>query len=91
MTICKNSNCNKHPTFNYKNEKTALYCNQHKLDDMIDIKYKSCFEPTKKTGLLNPVKKLLDKRLKKLSNTIKENLNTIPKSKITNIKLFYDL
>ena len=32
----------KRPVFNYKNEKTALYCGDCKLPDMIDIKHKKC-------------------------------------------------
>ena len=40
MRICLN--CSKRANFNYKNEKKALYCSTHKLDDMVDIKNKKC-------------------------------------------------
>ena len=55
-----------------------------------NVKYQSCFKITKTTGLLIPIKNLLDERLKVLIDTIKENLKQIPKNKITTIKLYYD-
>ena len=38
------NNCKKVASFNYSNEKNLLYCNDHKLDKMINIKkgYKLC-------------------------------------------------
>ena len=35
-------NCKKQPTFNYENKKQALYCFNHKLENMINIKSKRC-------------------------------------------------
>jgi hypothetical protein len=40
--ICIHKDCNKYANFNYKNELKALYCKQHKLPDMVDIKSKKC-------------------------------------------------
>jgi hypothetical protein len=34
---CIYENCNKIPIFNYEGEIKALYCNEHKLENMIDI------------------------------------------------------
>ena len=42
--------CNKRPSFNYKNEKKALYCYTHKLPDMIDIKNPICVECNKRAS-----------------------------------------
>jgi len=39
---CTFENCNKIPIFNYQNETKALYCFEHKLDNMIDIINKKC-------------------------------------------------
>jgi hypothetical protein len=39
---CIYENCKIQPIFNYRNEKKALYCNEHKLKDMIDIKNPTC-------------------------------------------------
>ena len=35
---CIISDCEKNASFNYKNEKNAIYCNTHKLKDMINVK-----------------------------------------------------
>ena len=35
---CIIHSCKKLASFNYENEKTFLYCNEHKLDNMINIK-----------------------------------------------------
>ena len=37
---CKN--CDKRPTFNYKNDTKVIYCAKHKLEEMIDVKNKKC-------------------------------------------------
>ena len=42
MTICKNPECNKQSLYNHINETKPLYCNQHKHDDMVDVKNKKC-------------------------------------------------
>jgi hypothetical protein len=34
---CEYNSCNKKPSFNYSNEKTARFCSEHKLIDMIDM------------------------------------------------------
>ncbi len=41
---CIEENCNTRPTFNYKDETTAIYCSIHRLENMIDIKNKLCIE-----------------------------------------------
>ena len=35
---CIISNCEKNASFNYKNEKDPIYCNTHKLENMINVK-----------------------------------------------------
>ena len=42
---CINPDCNKQPLYNHINETKALYCNQHKLDDMVDVANKKCISP----------------------------------------------
>ena len=44
MVKCFEINCDIRAFFNYKNEKTAIYCSSHKKDDMIDIIHKKCIE-----------------------------------------------
>jgi hypothetical protein len=39
---CKQSGCNIRPNFNYEGEKKGIYCNQHSLLGMIDVKNKRC-------------------------------------------------
>ena len=39
---CIFDNCNIRPSYNYENEKQAIYCAKHKLDNMIDIKNNKC-------------------------------------------------
>ena len=39
---CIHSDCNKQASYNYPNEKKLLYCNKHKLNNMINIKHKHC-------------------------------------------------
>ena len=39
---CHNDGCIKRPTYNYNGKTKAIYCNQHKLSNMIDIKSKRC-------------------------------------------------
>ena len=36
--------CNKRPTYNYKDEKKGIYCKEHKKIGMVDIKHKLCIE-----------------------------------------------
>ena len=40
--LCKFENCMKKSIYNISNEKEALYCNKHKLENMIDVKLKRC-------------------------------------------------
>ena len=42
---CQFHNCNKRPSFNYKGENKAIFCNKHKADNMIDIISKRCQFP----------------------------------------------
>jgi hypothetical protein len=42
---CKNSDCKKQAIYNHLNEKKPLYCNEHKLVDMIDVIHKKCISP----------------------------------------------
>lgn len=42
MGKCKEDNCNKHSIYNLPNEKIGIYCNEHKKENMIDIKNKKC-------------------------------------------------
>jgi hypothetical protein len=40
--ICNFENCKKKSTFNYRNEKIPIFCKDHSLDGMIDVKNKRC-------------------------------------------------
>jgi hypothetical protein len=40
--ICKFNNCQKISKFNYNNETKPLYCSEHKMCDMVDIRSKKC-------------------------------------------------
>ena len=46
--MCRYPDCKKRSTFN-KNGLKALYCSEHKLDGMVDVKNKTCFHPNCKT------------------------------------------
>ena len=39
---CSYENCLKGPTFNLATEKIAIYCSEHKKENMINIKDKRC-------------------------------------------------
>ena len=41
-SICIHEECKKSANFNYENEKKAIYCGEHKLDEMINIISKKC-------------------------------------------------
>ncbi len=41
---CIYENCNKQPLFNLINEKKPIYCSNHKLENMIDVKHKRCID-----------------------------------------------
>jgi uncharacterized protein YajQ (UPF0234 family) len=51
--ICIYNNCNKQASFNYINNKLRLYCKNHKLNDMVDIKNKRCIKCNIKQALYN--------------------------------------
>ena len=40
MTHC--ITCSKRATFNYNGYNNAIYCGEHKLENMIDVKNKKC-------------------------------------------------
>ena len=42
---CCNPDCNKRSSYNYKNENKPLYCKDHKLVDMVDVRSKKCNNP----------------------------------------------
>jgi len=44
VSKCKHYNCKKSATFNYINESTPIYCNEHKKIDMTNVKSKRCKE-----------------------------------------------
>jgi hypothetical protein len=39
--------CDKTPVFNYVNEKKGIYCNEHKLENMVDVQSKKCLKCNK--------------------------------------------
>lgn len=41
---CKNDNCTSRPSFNFQGEKQGVYCKQHVLDGMVDIRSIRCKE-----------------------------------------------
>ena len=38
LKYCIISDCEKNSSFNYKNEKDPIYCNDHKLENMVNVK-----------------------------------------------------
>ena len=44
MSKCKEKDCKKWASFNYKNELKALYCFAHKTPEMVNVKDKKCLE-----------------------------------------------
>ena len=50
--ICKDINCNKRCSFNFKNKK-PIYCNDHKKEGMINVISKKCLECTKRAYFNN--------------------------------------
>lgn len=41
-TFCKNQECLKRASFNYKNEKYSIFCASHKKPNMINLRTKKC-------------------------------------------------
>ena len=41
MVICKDPNCKREAIYNNEGE-NPLYCGEHKLDQMVDVKTKRC-------------------------------------------------
>lgn len=39
---CIFEKCKVLPLYNYETHKTPLYCNKHKLTDMVNVKHKHC-------------------------------------------------
>jgi hypothetical protein len=51
---CIFESCEKRPSYNYKDQNKGLYCNDHKLVDMINIISKRCiFESCEKRPSYN--------------------------------------
>ena len=44
MTCCKEKDCNKIPHYNFPNTNKGVYCKEHKLESMIDVKHEVCKE-----------------------------------------------
>ena len=66
---CHIENCITIPCFNYLNESKSIYCNKHKLENMVNVKDKKC-------EALNcniPTKLIILKVLPKLNSV--ENIN----------------
>jgi hypothetical protein len=42
MTICKDADCKKQAIYNVEGKKSGLYCSNHKLEGMVDVKSKRC-------------------------------------------------
>ena len=42
IKTCIKDECSTHPSYNFAGEKHGIYCNKHRLVDMIDVKNKSC-------------------------------------------------
>ena len=40
--MCKENGCKIYACFNFVNEKKKLYCSQHKLDGMVNVRDKTC-------------------------------------------------
>jgi hypothetical protein len=55
---CKFENCNKNASFNIPTETKVLYCSEHKLDEMVDVKHKKCLDCTKNPYFNYPDKKV---------------------------------
>jgi hypothetical protein len=43
--MCKENGCKTSPVFNVEGETKALYCSQHKLEGMVNVKHKTCIHP----------------------------------------------
>ena len=39
---CENSTCDTRPVYNFKGLKTARFCTEHKLPNMVNVKSKTC-------------------------------------------------
>lgn len=44
--ICKHEKCGIMASFNYKGEDQRIYCSTHKLDGMVNVRYKFCAHGT---------------------------------------------
>ena len=43
--LCREENCKMRPTYNKEGESKALYCLEHKLEGMVNVKSKTCEHP----------------------------------------------
>ena len=43
--MCKETNCKTRPTYNVEGQTKALYCSEHKSDEMVDVINKKCIHP----------------------------------------------
>ena len=41
---CQNPDCDKEASYNFINDTIRLYCREHKLVDMVNVKSKTCLE-----------------------------------------------
>jgi len=57
---CKFTGCAKSATYNISTETKVLYCSEHKLDGMIDVKHKKCLEVNCNK---NPYFNFIDKKI----------------------------
>jgi hypothetical protein len=79
---CIYTNCKKNPKFNMPNKKGGLYCFEHKLNGMIDIKTKKCIhsECKKYPRFNNPNKKgglyCFEHKLKSMINVVERPCTT---------------
>lgn len=86
MSKCKFPNCGKRPSFNLPGIRPAIYCKDHKQENMIDVVNSKCiFEGCCTVPIY------IETRLNLLVKTIKTQLVKIPnKFSIKLIQLFYD-
>jgi hypothetical protein len=68
---CIKENCTKRSNYNLTTEKTAIYCSEHKKDNMIDVRKKNCqYEKCKELALFG----LINKKPQYCNEHKKENL-----------------
>ena len=50
---CHDKKCLKYPTYNYPNQKRALFCKKHSKDGMYIVSKKCCYDDCVKRALYN--------------------------------------